>query len=204
MAEVLYKDRPVGTLEELREAGLRGNEYGSCSERTTSNNGCPWREVCKFKDHRDAVNGKRGPCNCAVLITLSPQEGSASDVREMPCHMYYYSGLHQREQQMDKTGEVIYIVAVEGDGRKFSETQSVKAHKKKDAECEACQSGQVCNKRRFEVLPEREVRPFKRLSETMPQTIAANKARVAMVKISEAQRLEAALAMQESATGGGK
>lgn len=201
---VLYRDRPHGTLEELAQAKYHPSQYGSCSPRTQTSLGCPWYDICKFRDHRDRVNGKKGPCNIAALVTLSPAENSETDVMESACFEYYYAGLWQREQQMDKTGEVIAIVAVEGDGRTFQQKENVRAHKKKDPECEACQTGQLCMKRKTVLTTARQVKPFQRLFDRAPMAVAANEAREALAKQVETNRLEGALALQNRLTGADK
>ena len=119
MLEHKIPSEPHGTLDELKKSNLEPSQYGSCSQRTPTNLGCPHFKVCRFHKWKNQEDGHQGPLNVLVQIKLRQQEGGYADNREMPCFQYYDSGLYTRQQNQDRTGEHIAVIGVEGDGTKF-------------------------------------------------------------------------------------
>lgn len=193
-------DRPVGTLEELREQGMDPTKFGSCSQRSPQNKGCPWFKFCRFRDHRDQVGGKRGPANFGVRIILSQIEGSAADEKIMPCFDYYYSGLYQRQRQSAETGEVIKILAMEGEPRLIKSRKTVRSHPKPVPGCLSCAEGK-CYLREdaFDEVP---VPPFERAGKVYALHGEAARMREEMMFEEDHDRERAALAKQMEGMGG--
>lgn len=132
MYENKIPSEPHGTLDELKKFNLDPSQYGSCSQRTPTNLGCPYFKACRFHKWKNQEEGHEGPLNVVVQIKLRQQEGGHADNREMPCFMYYQSGLAARQGRQDATGEHIAVIAVEGDGTKFKYRGSRSVGKSRD------------------------------------------------------------------------
>lgn len=193
-------ERPVGTSEELRDNGLDPTRFGSCSPRGNKNKGCAWFNFCRFRDWRDRVGGKRGPMNFVAHVILSAAEGGIADNKEMPCFDYYYSGLYARQRDSVNTGEVIKVIGVEGDGKKYRSRISVRAHPKPVAGCLACAEGK-CIKRE-QKFDEREIQPFPRPGEVFTGLAEAQRMRDEMMADEESATTSAALAKSQEMIGG--
>lgn len=162
---------PVGTVEEVSELQLPLYNFATCSAQTPNSMGCPWKRFCDTGNvHlRAIVSGHTppghakplaGPETIAVFRQLTLSEGRAAAVLEIPCYAYYYSGLHQRRQQMGETGEIIKILGVAGDGKKYRFVETVRAHTKRNPDCDDCTAGR-CVKTVTRTV-ERELTPLKR------------------------------------------
>jgi hypothetical protein len=114
---------PIGTLDELKEIGADPKKIPSCHERTKDGSikGCVHHRVCRFRQWRDGVGGLKGPLNIGVEITLAQVDGRHTGQMEMACYQYYNNNTRARQKQQDDTGELIRIVAYEGDGRSIVE-----------------------------------------------------------------------------------
>lgn len=156
---ILERAYPQGTIAEVEAEGLPLNTTGTCSAPTKVSLGCSNFHECRFRQHK----GKTGPLNCAIYTELSEAEGGYNAIREAACHEYYSGGYAQRAENAKKTGEIILVVAVEGDGKTIKIRGTQKEHQKKSPDCEACQRGQ-CNKME-DVYETRPVRPFARPAE---------------------------------------
>lgn len=132
MYENKIPSEPHGTLDELKKFNLDPSQYGSCSQRTPTNLGCPFYRTCRFHKWKNQEEGEKGPLNVVVQIKLRQQEGGHADNREMPCFMYYQSGLATRQGNQDATGEHVAIIGVEGDGTKFKYRGSRSVGKSRD------------------------------------------------------------------------
>lgn len=119
---------PIGTLEELKEIGADPRKVRSCHERTGAQAGgilgCPHFRMCRFRQWRDQQNGLKGPLNVGVEITLSQIDGRHTAQSEMACYNYYAANIRQRQRQQEESGELIRIVAYEGDGKMISEKET--------------------------------------------------------------------------------
>mgnify|MGYP006271201777 CR=1 FL=1 len=144
---------PHGTLDELKKFDLDPSQYGSCSQRTPTNLGCPYYRSCRFHKWKNQEEGHQGPLNVCVQIKLRQQEGGHADNREMPCFMYYQSGLAARQGRQEATGEHVAIISVEGDGTKFKYRGSRSVGKSRD------------DVRMEAFVAEKAVTPFQRLGE---------------------------------------
>lgn len=138
---------PIGTRPEIDALGLPSNTTASCSMQTSDNRGCPWFSKCRFRQIRDGhtppghTQALKGPENVAVYVQLSQGQGGAADIKFMSCEMYYQSGLHQRWRHMvsdDSSGEVIKVLGIAGDGKKYIQKEQVKKHLIKDPNCPNC------------------------------------------------------------------
>ena len=156
---ILERAYPQGTLPEVDAEGLQRNTTGSCSPPNKESLGCPWFNECRFREHR----GKTGPVNCAIYTELAESEGGHNAIREAHCYEYYSGGYAKRAENAKKTGEIVLVVAVEGDGKIIKIRGTQKEHVKRDPDCEACARNQ-CNKM-VDVFDERKVRPFVRPAE---------------------------------------
>ena len=192
-------EKPVGTLDELNDLGMDNTRFGSCSMRTNSNKGCPWFRQCRFRDFRDHVGNKLAPANVAVRIVLSPVDGGAADTKIMPCFDYYGSGLHNRQRQSSETGEIIKVIAFEGDGKKVRSRITARAHPKPVPGCLSCAKGE-CYKRAPGV-DEGEVPKFPRPREVYHAMAEAAMARDEMLAEDEADTMRAAVARSEELGG---
>ncbi len=193
-------EKPVGTLEELKEAGLSPTQFGSCSPRDNRNKGCAWFNFCRFREWRDRVNGKKGPLNFVAHVALSPAEGGVANNPEMPCFDYYYSGLYARQRDSANTGEVIKVIGVEGDGKKYKSRISVRAHPKPVAGCLACSDGK-CIKRESK-FHESEITPFARPGQAFTELAESARMRDEMLMDEESATTSAALAKGQEMIGG--
>lgn len=164
--------RPVGTLDEITPLRLDQTNVATCSPKTANNLGCSYYEKCRFRMIRDGHTFKgakeplKGPENIAVYYQLSPAEGGEGTILEMGCYQYYSSGLDDRYKQMEKTGESVKVLGIAGqpgpDGKpkKFKFEQQVKAHAKKNPECDDCLQGKCMQLKR--VYDERPISPHPR------------------------------------------
>jgi hypothetical protein len=98
-----------------------------------------------------------GPLNVGVEIILAQADGGAMDQFQTPCFNYFNMHLHERKRQGDESGEMVRIVAYEGDGRKITSWESVSA-RPSDPTCRESVRQQVSH----------EVIPFKRPRERFP------------------------------------
>jgi hypothetical protein len=192
-------EKPVGTLEELNQLNIDKTRFGSCSMRTNDNKGCPWFRSCRFREYRDRVGGKVGPLNIGVRIVLSPIDGGASDTKVMPCFDYYGSGLHNRQRQSADTGELIKVIAFEGDGKKVRSRITVRAHPKPVPGCLSCAKGE-CYRRAtaIEGGEDGQVVPkFARPREMFQGMVEAERAREEMLAEEDADTMRMAVAKSE-------
>lgn len=99
---------PVGIKKEIEALGQTLDKWGSCSPRDPGlkNRGCNHFVECIF-----GFKAVDGPHNVGVYIK---SDTGASVEREMPCHVYMET-LHRRAMESGETGEVIAVVAHEGD-----------------------------------------------------------------------------------------
>ena len=100
---------PVGTPEAIAAYGESPFKWGSCAEQRSIHPtlggplaGCPFWNECVFKKDR--------PRNVGVYIEIA--EG-ANQQRVSSC-FGYMANLHAREKQQESSGEVIAIIADEG------------------------------------------------------------------------------------------
>jgi hypothetical protein len=128
---------PVGSYAALIDHNLNPKRFGSCSAPSGANKGCSSFHHCRYLNYRDGINA---PGNVAVL-SITPQNAAAVNIKS--CFDYYRSGDDGKRRNGDKNGWVIQIVGYEGDTVK--DRGSRRAHRKKNADCPACQSGS-CNK----------------------------------------------------------
>lgn len=138
---------PIGTLDEIDAVGLPRRITASCSMQTSENRGCPWFSKCRFRQIRDGAQPPgherplKGPENVAVYVQLAQGQGGAADIKFMSCETYYQSGLHARWRNMigeEGSGEVIKVLGIAGDGKKYIQKEHVKMHKTKDPNCPDC------------------------------------------------------------------
>ena len=155
---ILERAYPQGTLAEIDAEGLPRNTTGSCSAPTKENLGCAWFGECRFREYK----GTKGPVNVAIYTELAESEGGNNAIREAACHEYYSGGYSKRAENARKSGEIILVVAVEGDGKLIKIRGTEKEHVKRDPDCIACAKNQ-CN-RMVDVFDERKVTPFPRPS----------------------------------------
>ncbi len=101
---------PVGTPEAIAEYGESPFVWGSCSEQRSIHPkiggplaGCPFWSECVFKKDR--------PRNIGVYVET---ETGANQQRVSSCFGYMAS-LHPRFKHMEQSGELIAIIADEGD-----------------------------------------------------------------------------------------
>lgn len=158
---------PQGTLAELLAHNMRPNAYGSCAKRKPDGDdtvlGCPWWNKCQFTRHK----GVDGPINVGVAVVLSPDEGAYADGKVMPCFHFYGSGLADRARQamLNGTGEIIRVIAEQGDGKKIKERTSERLHIKPDPGCLDCKNPNVDCIKMHEPVAEREVPRLARMWE---------------------------------------
>lgn len=200
MADLSGSERPVGTLEELHDNGLSPDKFGSCSMRTRNSKGCAWFQMCRFRQYRDQIGGKKGPVNIGVRVILSPAEGAAADNKIMPCYDWYYTGLSQRQRQGEKTGEIIKVISVEGDGKKIRSRTTVREHPKPEPGCLSCSEGKCY--RRKEVVVEEEVFPYPRPGKVYAIHGEAARQREEMMLDEERESNALAMEKQEEMIGG--
>jgi hypothetical protein len=120
---------PIGTLVELLEVGGNPKLTQTCSVPTGpqagGNKGCPWGEKhCRFHPWRNQSNGLKGPLNVGVEIMLSRDDGGAHNQMQMSCFDYYAANMHRRKSAGEHSGELVRIVAYEGDGKMIREYES--------------------------------------------------------------------------------
>lgn len=158
---------PQGTVAELRAHNMALNAYGSCAERVPDGSrtvlGCPWWGRCQFREHK----GVDGPINVGVAAVLSPLEGGFADGKVMPCYHYYGSGLADRQLQAmtKKTGEIIKVIAVQGDGKKVKMRGTERLHSTPDPTCLDCTDKDVTCIRMKETVTVTEVPRLRRMWE---------------------------------------
>lgn len=186
-AELTVKDdKAVGTLEEIRDIGMDPARVGCCARRNTAEKikGCAWFKHCRFRQWRDQTNGLRGPLNIGVEIILSQQQGGAWNQSEMACHMFYDSGAAARAMESQKSGEIVRVIAYEGDGKllKIRETRRKNPNNADDKTME-------------QYIVERPVQKFVRPKERFPIIAAAEVARDEMRDEQEREALARALAL---------
>jgi hypothetical protein len=102
--------QPVGTPDSIHAYGESPLKWGSCAEVNSIHPkfggpiaGCPFHADCVFKKDR--------PRNCGVYVEID----SGANQQFISSCFGYMSGLHSRAMQQDKTGEVIAIIADEGE-----------------------------------------------------------------------------------------
>lgn len=131
MPEVLNEIvTPIGTLEELEQINANPFKVRSCHirEKTADGTilGCAFFRQCRFRPWRDQMvkpDGTRlkGPLNVGVEIALAQVDGGAMGQMEMACYDYYRANIRSRQKQQEESGELIRIVAYEGDGKNITE-----------------------------------------------------------------------------------
>jgi hypothetical protein len=187
MSEVYVNHNdPIGTLDEIKALGMDPRKVGSCSLRTggvDSNTGCPWFKQCRFHQWRDGVGGRKGPLNIGVDIMLGQVDGGAWDQKQMACFQYYSSGLALRAKNTDRTGEVIRIIAYEGDDKELSERISKREN-----------PADPNDKRMVSTVENRTVQPFPRPATQYPVYQRREQARLEALDEIEADALKKALA----------
>lgn len=100
---------PTGTPDEIAGKGQSPARWGSCAPQNSSHPvhgpvmGCPFYATCKF--------GRSGPVNKGVYLQVA--DGSSRQI-ETPCYDYMGS-LLAREKDSELTGEVIAVIADEGE-----------------------------------------------------------------------------------------
>lgn len=157
--------RPIGTREEIDRLRLDPTNVATCSPKTNRNLGCGHFSYCRFRQIRDGATLKgcteplKGPEQIAVYYETSPAQGGESQIFEMPCWQFY-ENLNDRYEQMRKTGDVIKILAIAGqlgkDGKplKFKFESTVRAHAKRDPNCDDCSQGKcIATKKVYDERP---------------------------------------------------
>lgn len=121
---------PIGTLDELKDINANPFKKRACHPRTKTADGtilgCPHFRACRFKPWRDQMaradgTTLKGPLNLGVEIALAEIDGGAVGQMEMACYQYYSNNTRARQKQQEETGELIRIVAYEGDGKMITE-----------------------------------------------------------------------------------
>lgn len=189
MSNLVISNDPIGTPEELQEAGISPLAAGSCSKHTAENIGCSYWSSCAFAQQANGGFRGQGPRNIGYYLKI--QEGNKKE-DWMACFQYMHA-LHPREQAQDRTGEVIAIVAQEGDlvTRAFMTPEEPIINNKNG------------NMRMKNVVETIKVPVFPRLKESQPEIeyerrlIANRKERIAA-----ARRKEAGLADDDEAPKG--
>lgn len=175
---------PIGTLAELAEIGADPTRVPSCSKRTGQqaggNKGCPWHRACRFTPWRDQMQGLQGPLNIGVEVILSNSDGGAHNQKEMECYTYYSANYRVRAKASEETGEIVRIVAYEGDGKEIAEW------------CTRSTPPDSVNKngRAVPYLHKHEISPFKRPKERFPVEVGRQSAREEMMDDLERQALK--------------
>lgn len=100
---------PVGTPESIAAEGQDPARWGSCYPQGASHPSFGTVMGCPF--HRECIFGRKKPVNKGVYIQTA--DGSSRQV-ETSCFSYMGS-LHAREKSMNETGEVIAVIADEGE-----------------------------------------------------------------------------------------
>lgn len=108
---------PMGTLDELRKEGIDPATVGSCSPQHTGVSGCPYYESCIFRFTRNGGFRDHGPRNIGYFHQTHEErrvENFAS------CHLFMSrmrdrQQAGERDQQDGKKGEIIEIIAQEGE-----------------------------------------------------------------------------------------
>ena len=115
---------PVGTKDEVLALGQSLAKWATCSERDPNlkSRGCIHFPECIFAFKNS------GPKNVGVYIKA---DTGASVERSMPCHVYMET-LHKRSLSGDESGEVIAVVAHEGEAIEVKETVSAEPRSKTD------------------------------------------------------------------------
>lgn len=194
MAENMVQGKdPIGTLDEVRTLGLNPRLVGSCSKQTRDNVGCPYHEQCRFHQWRDGVDGRKGPLNIGIEIILGPVDGGAWGQKEMACFQYYKAGLADRVTDSPQTGEVIRVVAYEGDEKQMSFRETVRENPKDPND-----------KRLLDVIDQRPLRPFERPAKRFPLYAKRENAREQALDEVEREALRAALNRNKPAEVVGK
>ena len=138
MAALTQSQWPIGTLDELRKAGLSSLEHGSCAPSHGMKQfenyrpgvrGCPVYDKCPFNRRSMGAFKDQGPRY--VGYSLKTHEG---DVKEDTTTCYrFVQTLYERmragerdRQDGNPHGELIQIIAHEGDGSKVMTKESVR------------------------------------------------------------------------------
>lgn len=184
MAQEVFpqSNEPIGTLDEIRELGLDPSRVGTCSKRAGKNVGCPWFNNCRFHQWRDGLGGRKGPLNVGVDVILGPIDGGAWDQKQMPCFQFYASGLAARAKNTDESGEVIRVIAYEGDDRELNERITVREN-----------PNDPNDKRMLETVETRRVQVFPRPAQRYPVVVKREQARLEALDEIEAEALRKAL-----------
>ena len=102
--------RPVGTPEAIHDYGESPLTWGSCYQTNAIHpkfggpiSGCPYHSDCVFKRDR--------PRNCGVYVEID----SGANQQFVSSCFGYMGGLHQRAMNQEASGEVIAIIADEGE-----------------------------------------------------------------------------------------
>ena len=179
---------PIGTLDELVEIGADPTRVRSCSKRTGTaagaNKGCQFFRQCRFKPWRDQQDGLKGPLNVGVEVILARVDGGKHGQKQVECFNYYAQNYRARARAAEDTGEVIRIIAYEGDGKKISEW------------CTRSLPPDTVNKNgKIEpYLDVHEVHRFKRPAERFPVEVGRQEAREEMMDQLEREALQNVLA----------
>lgn len=200
---------PVGTLEELASADLNPSQFGSCSKQNRDSIACKWYPICVngnahlraiVHGHQPEGHAKplQGPEQLAIYRQLSPAEGGEGRILEMPCFMYYASGLHERRKQGGTTGEVVKILGVAGNGKKYTFEDRVRKHKKNDPNCDEC-AQRRCTQTVI-VKDTREIEPFRRIADRFRSRIQAAEIRESVLEEVEREQDFAAFSSAEAAS----
>ena len=182
---------PIGTLEELVQIGADPKRIESCSRRTGrsagGNRGCPWFDKCRFTAWRDKVNGLKGPLNVGVEVMLSQLDGGAHNQFQISCFDYYATHLHERKRQGEDSGELVRIVAYEGDGKEIREWES------KHVPDPNVQGG---GRKVERYIKQHAVTPFPRPAERFPMEVGRERAKVEILDEVEREALSNVLRRQ--------
>lgn len=187
---------PIGTLDELVQIGADPTRVPSCSKRMGAqaggNRGCAFYRQCRFKPWRDQMQGLKGPLNVGVEVVLAPTDGGAHNQKQVECFTYYSANYRARSRAAEDTGEIIRIVAYEGDGKEIAEW------------CTRSLPPDAVNKngRVERYLHKHEVTPFVRPAERFPIEVGRQQAREEMMDDLERQALKNVLSRSSTRAEG--
>lgn len=120
---------PIGTLKELDEQGIKGQQLRavhSCSQPTTENLGCQEWGKCPFQE-----KGVSGPITIAVRRI---KRNGASYERTKPCHMFLAT-----DYNAARAGERVQLIGTENDpGANYLFVGTRPLHVKPDPNCPGC------------------------------------------------------------------
>jgi hypothetical protein len=112
------KPMPIGTLEEIQEAGYNPQDVACCAPNSPGVRGCPVERSCRFA--RKRYGGFKGKGPKYVGYRLVTDEGRVKE-DFIRCHSFIRGGLQARldagviHRQQGKRGEFVRIIAQEGE-----------------------------------------------------------------------------------------